>query len=263
MIKVMSFSSGVRTRYVFGWVSIIWFTSAVSIAVSNGLELQTISQVAAQCGKNVTLTCEATSSEKLDIQLFSWLAINKTQFSRCQYQHKQHDPQVLCESMAETTHHRLTLTLLNVMPTNQGRYLCKLRTTQGVKSDKTDVTVEDCFGSSGSSINNSHAECWFKGVYPIGTVHWFQEDVDLTDSASTQEEQDQHGLYNILSTINVQEGNPSKPYNCSLWMPSATKYISTQYLEIPTFGGPGSSGSMVKLQWFCMILEIMIVKFMT
>ncbi|KAF3846635.1 hypothetical protein F7725_003713 [Dissostichus mawsoni] len=116
MMKGMSLFSDVSTqRRVFGWVSIIWFTAG--IAVSHGLELQTVSQVAAQCGENVTLTCN-----------------NK---SLCQYDSQHDDPKVKCDYIDEPLPQILTLTLLNVMPTDQGKYLCKLRSIYGVMSNTT------------------------------------------------------------------------------------------------------------------------------
>lgn len=255
MSKVMSLYPGVRTRHGHAWISIICFTLAVT--VSDGVELQTISQVAARCGENVTLTCEATLHHS-DITLFTWLVRNKT----CQYGDLKPDPELLCASSAPTSQtHVLTVTLLNVMPVNQGSYLCKLRSKVGVKSATTLVTVVDCSGSSNSFINESHAKCWFSGVYPSGVIHWFQGDVNLTNSASTEEEEDQHGRYKVWSTIDVQKGNSSQPYNCSLWIPSVGKYTSSR--QLANVKGQKSSGSVVRLQGIFIMVEIMMLKLMT
>ncbi|KAK9534820.1 hypothetical protein VZT92_007241 [Zoarces viviparus] len=244
----MSFSSDVMTRHVFGWVSILWLTSAVSIAASQGVTLETISQVFARCGDNVTLTCDASSSG--DVKSFSWLAKNK---SVCQYGDNG-SSEFLCESSAQP--YRLTLSLLNVMPVDQGTHICKLHSTSGAKSNTTHVTVQDCVGSYGSSINGSHAECWFTGVYPIGTVHWLQGDVNFTLSASTQAEKDPHGRFNVSSSIRVKKGNLNQPYECSLWIPSARKLLSSQ--RIPLVEKQiRSSGCTVTLQWICMMVGIM------
>ncbi|XP_035510238.1 uncharacterized protein LOC118322620 [Morone saxatilis] len=256
MIKVMSFYSGVRARHVYGWVSIIWFTLAVRIAVSEDVPLQTVSEVAARCGENVTLPCGVTMPSQSDIKLFSWVGGNKS----CKYEDSQPDPEVLCERTAETPNHRLDMTLLNVMPVDQGEYLCKLRSKVGVGFARTLVTVQDCFGNSNSYIKNTAATCQFRGVYPSGTVHWFQGDVNLTDSASTQKEEDQHGRYDVVSTIDVPKGKMSEPYRCSLWIPSIGKNLHTQ--ELPMVKALESSGSMVRVQWICIMVEIMMVKFM-
>ncbi|GLD60558.1 uncharacterized protein AKAME5_001244500, partial [Lates japonicus] len=138
-VKAMSYSSGVRTQHVFDWVSLIWFTSVVSVAGSQGVELQVIPQVATECGKNVTLTCEASSSREMDIKLFSWLGRNKTM---CQIGDGQADPEVLCENKAVASNHTLTLTLINVMPVDSGKYLCKLHSQLGPVQKSTVVTVQ-------------------------------------------------------------------------------------------------------------------------
>ncbi|KAM7386650.1 hypothetical protein PAMA_009322 [Pampus argenteus] len=252
MIKASSLSSGTRTQRVFAWVSIIWLTFAVS-AFGKAVNLETIPKVVAQCGENVTLPCDATSSHLSDIRFFSWVGRNKT---LCKYD-GQPDPEVLCESAAET-HPKLTLTLIRVMPIHQGSYLCKLHSKVGLENLASVVTVQDCLGSSGSFINESHAKCWFNGVYPVGKVHWFQGVAELTESASTQEDKDQYGQYTITSTLNVQKENLDQPYNCSLWIPRAKKYLSSRQVAMVTVRS--LSGRGVKLQWICMMAEIIMVK---
>ncbi|XP_040917646.1 uncharacterized protein LOC121197936 isoform X2 [Toxotes jaculatrix] len=223
MVKARSFSSGVRTQHVFGWVSILWFTSAVSIAGSQDLDLKVTSPKEATCGENVTLTYVQTN------------------------------PEVLCKSTVEKSKN-LTLTLINVMPDDEGTYLCKIQSNLGPRSSQASVTLQDCLEGKKSLINESHAQCWFSGVYPRGTVHWFQENVNVTDTASTREEEDQHGQYKVYSEINVEKGNQGDTYNCSLWIPSNRKYLASQLLKSP--------GSMVKTQWICVTVGIMIVKFL-
>ncbi|XP_069381446.1 uncharacterized protein [Paralichthys olivaceus] len=240
-----------RTQNALGWISIIWFTSVVSISVSQDVKLQVKHQVEATCGTNLTLTCEASSSRKLDIKLFSWV---RTQ-NKCQYGNDQPEPGVLCESSTETGHHRLNLTLLNVMPANEGKYLCKLRSNLGVDDASTSVTVRGCINRIGFFINQTHAECWFTGVYPSGVVHWFQGDINLTDFARTWAEVDQQGLFKVMSDLNVDKGSMSLPYNCSLWIPSDGKYLKSQ--QLPSVREAKSSGSSVTLQWICVMVWLL------
>ncbi|KAI3360018.1 hypothetical protein L3Q82_014353 [Scortum barcoo] len=123
------------------------------------------------------------------------------------------------------------------------------------------ISSADCLENLTSSANDSHATCWFSGVYPSGSVHWFQGDVNLTDSTSPQTEMDQQGRFNVLSTVAVQKGNPREPYNCSLWIPSDGKYLSSELVyRVRT---QNSSGSIVKLQWISVMVEIVMLKFMT
>lgn len=191
------------------------------------------------------------------MRYFAWVATNMT----CKYEDPQHESGFLCNSTAETSDHRLILTLLNVMPVNQGDYLCKLRSTSGMASLTTVVTVQDCIESSNASINEDQARCWFSGVYPSGKVHWSQGDVNLTLFSLTTEEEDEDGRYNISSTIQIQEGNQSQPYKCSLWIPSTRTTLSSY--EQPLVGKQTSSGSRIRLQWIFLMVEIMMVKCMT
>ncbi|XP_030262616.1 uncharacterized protein LOC115575016 isoform X2 [Sparus aurata] len=256
-MKVMSFSSGGSTRRIYGWVSIIWFTSAVSVTVSEEVELLALSEVAARCGDNVTLTCDATLPDKSVIKHFAWEAGNKT----CQIDNDIHDSEFLCESRVNTHTHQLTLTLLNVMPVDERRYLCKLRTVQGTKSATTFVKVHECFGSVITSINWTHAESRFNGVYPSGIIHWFQGGVNLTDSTSTDEVKGHDGRYDVWSTLDVQKGDLNQPYTCKLWIPSEGRYF--QSLDLYSKKPQESSGNIVKLQWICIMVEFMMVKFMS
>lgn len=120
------------------------------------------------------------------------------------------------------------------------------------------VIITDCLEGSGFSTFKSHVMCWFTGFYPNSTVHWFQGEVNLTDSASTQDEQDPHGRYNVSSVLHVEKVNSSLLYNCSLWTPSGREYLRSHNFTVPI-----STGSMVRLQWVCVTVGLMMVKCMT
>ncbi|KAM9844255.1 uncharacterized protein ACBR49_013354 isoform 1-T1 [Aulostomus maculatus] len=249
MVKASLVSSG----EVVNWVFIIWLFSASTFAVSGKFLVQTPPRVVARCGDNVTLTCDVTSTEELGITLFSWLGPNNT----CNYEVKRDGPDFKCDSARGSLNHSLKLSLINVTPGHQGKFICKLRSKLGVNHNSTNVTVQDCLGRNGSSINKSTAECWFSGVYPRGEVHWFQEKVDITASARLQVDQVAGGWYNIKSTIDVKEG--SHFYKCSLWIPDNEKYLSTQQLTMVK--EQKASGAVIALQWFCLLLEIMTLIF--
>lgn len=119
----------------------------------------------------------------------------------------------------------------------------------------------DCLNTSKHSINNSYAECCFFGVYPSGLIHWFQGNDNWTDSASTQIDKDQRGLVNVCSTLDVKKSKErSQPYNCSLWIPSAGKYLSHQIIIHPQ---PVSSGSISRVQVILIMVVIMMAKLIT
>ncbi|XP_040047006.2 uncharacterized protein LOC120827905 [Gasterosteus aculeatus] len=244
-MQMMGFSCDVTTLRVSRWVSILGL-----IAVSRGLELKTIPHVVATCGENLTLPCEVSASDQLNIISFSWLAKNE---SMCPHEHGRPDSGAACESA--TQDHKLTLTLYDVMPVHQGKYFCKVRANHGAKSSTTMVTVQDCMGTPGSSMNESHAQCWFSGVYPIGSISWSQGGLPLTQPASTREEMDPRGRYTVSSTIEARKGESNEPYKCSLWIPSAGKELSSQ--ELPWVGKQRSSGSAVHLAWACAAVAMM------
>lgn len=251
----VSFSCGVKIRHVYVWI-LIWFTSTVSVAVGKDVELFAISSLQVRCGDNVKIPCDI-STKQLDIKYFAWEAKNIT----CKYGDPSSGSGYLCESM-ETPDHTLTLTLLNVMPVDEGDYFCKLRSNLAVKSAKTTVKIQACIGSSNASIDEDQARCWFSGVYPQGEIHWYQGEVNLTKFAKMGEEKmDQDGRYSVSSTLDIQKGDKDQSFKCSLWIPSTETSPSSH--EVSLTKPQGSSGSLIKLQWIFLAVEAMIVKTMT
>lgn len=101
------------------------------------MELKTMPRdLTSRCGDNVTLKCEATVPPQEEIKQFSWVHPNKS----CQYQDQHRKP--WCESVGEHPRWSLALTLANVMPVDQGEYLCKLHSTMGVYYNQSVVTLQ-------------------------------------------------------------------------------------------------------------------------
>ncbi|XP_029914368.1 neural cell adhesion molecule 1-like [Myripristis murdjan] len=151
------------------------------------------------------------------------------------------------------------LTLTNITPADQGNYTCKLHSDIGAEHNTSVVTVQECRGSSAGYMNDSQAECRFYGVYPTGTVHWFQDGANLTGSAKTHIQEDQNRLFNVKSTIQIWPGNKTQLYNCSLWIPSMRKYLSSTVVTVEKSSYIQSSGSMIKLQWI--MVGTLMIKF--
>lgn len=108
--------------------------SSLWVSVGGAVELQTIPyDVTSRCGDNVTLKCEATVQE---IKQFYWVHPNKS----CRYGDQHSEP--WCEGVGEPHRYSLALTLVNVMPVDQGKYLCKLYSTRGAYYNKSVVTVQ-------------------------------------------------------------------------------------------------------------------------
>lgn len=79
------------------------------------------------------MTCDITIRDPGGIKLFKWIANNKT----CEYGKDHADTKVVCESEQR----RLSMTVLNVMPGDQGNYLCKVRSETGAKTTTTVLTI--------------------------------------------------------------------------------------------------------------------------
>lgn len=218
MISARSSRSGEGPGSVHVWVSIVWIASAVNFGVGDAFELTAERGLEAWCGQNVTMTCDVTIPDPGGIKLFKWIANNKT----CEYGKDHADTKVVCESEPR----RLSMTVLNVMPGDQGDYLCKVHSKTGAKNTKTVLTIPSCYDPSLFLVNESQAMCCFTGVYPHGFIHWFQRDVNLTDSAVRQpDEVDQEGRYGVCSTLPARSSDLSLPFTCMLWSPAKSSYL--------------------------------------
>lgn len=113
-------------------------------------------------------------------------------------------------------------------------------------------------------MNKTHTTCCFSGVYPDGDIQWFHETANLTDFAGPQEKKkDQHGRYDVCSTLDVHKGNLSQPYTCSLWSPESGTYLfSYSHIYVPA-EEQRSNGSTVRLRGDHPIVIIMSVIILT
>ncbi|MEQ2222482.1 hypothetical protein ILYODFUR_026832, partial [Ilyodon furcidens] len=213
--------------------------------------LDTKPKVFSDCGKNVTLTCNASTSVVQDSKLmkFEWQFKNTTV---CQYEQKNFTGKIQCESANTTSGLSLTLTIRNITPTDEGVYHCKLHLSREAANGQSHIKVEDCLGSTHKSLDNGTASCTFDSVYPSGVVHWYQGDSNITNASKTHEKQDKDGFYRVKSEVPVKIENHSQTYNCSLWMPSTNRYIFSQLVSL---------GSKGQLQWICIIMGILMRSF--
>lgn len=129
---------GVRHLWSF-WITVLCCLCRLCnppSALGEIVSLQAVPQVVSKCGEQLTLTCEANSSQWLQIKTFSWL------FNGQEYQPGKPHAEILCKRADKPPQHSLTLTILNVMPVNQGVYICKLRSNLGIKATNTTVRVQ-------------------------------------------------------------------------------------------------------------------------
>ncbi|XP_032443797.1 uncharacterized protein LOC116735802 [Xiphophorus hellerii] len=233
------------TRLGFVWVSIFWFTLAVSISVSQCKQLDTESNVNRTCGENVTLNCSASVAmlKGSKVVKFDWQHKNTT---LCQYMNNTSTSKIQCNFTNTTSELTLSLTILNIIPSDEGVYHCKLHSLGAHANGQSHLSVGDCFGKPGKDTPPD--QCSFDEVYPIADIHWFQGDVNLTDGTETKQSVDDKGYFTVQSRAPTEKGTQKLPYNCSLWMPSRNTYISSRLV---------SSGSAAQLQWICIIMGIL------
>ncbi|XP_045077539.1 uncharacterized protein LOC121570401 isoform X1 [Coregonus clupeaformis] len=247
-----------KTEVLFGWFLAFWLSSVVNSEITDKVELRTSAEVKAQCDQNVALQCDIISSRPLKIILFSWVdsremkelcVVNATGVFP--------SPGVLCDN----TNNSLTLTLTQVMPSSQSNYVCKLRSNLSITAASTTVTLQECLRTSEHKVfqNESQVECQFFGVYPEGTVHWFLGSENITESASTESQQDEDGLFDIRSTLPTQAG--TEPYNCSLWIPSSGTYSSHKLLPYSRGEDRISSGTRTRsrLMWVFILVGLILI----
>ncbi|XP_061567826.1 uncharacterized protein LOC133422002 [Cololabis saira] len=242
-----------RMNRGFVQILIFWFIPAVCDSAI--ITLETKPHVEATCGENVTLTCKASFSNQENVKIikFQWLHAGR---NMCANEDKDTDDLFRCGRTNTNSHHELTLILTKIKPIQEGQYLCKIHTSVGVENIKANVVTKDCIGNSTTSMNQTHATCSFRGNYPSGVVHWFQGDVNITDGVSTQAERDEDGFYDFQSTLDTEGRNLSQPLSCSLWMPSMGKYVVNLRSNALS-----SSGSIIQLQWVCVLLEIIMMSY--
>ncbi|XP_013886061.1 uncharacterized protein LOC106534095 [Austrofundulus limnaeus] len=245
MMKATSPSSAPRIHWGLVGVFVFCFNLAAYFAANNDVALQTKFWVSANCGETVNLMCNATAPQpwNIDIKKFFWQFENKT----CEYGQNPTDSEFWCGSTNTTFSRTITLTLRNVTPADEGKYLCKLHSTMGSWNNGSQLRIEGCVGKSETSKNDSYVKCSFEGVYPSGVVHWFWGNKNLTDVASVTETKDKQNRFNIRSTIKLREGHQREPYNCSLWSPSLGRYLVTL-----------NSGCLIKLQWICVVVMVVV-----
>ncbi|KAF6723471.1 hypothetical protein FQA47_015368 [Oryzias melastigma] len=220
----------------FGCGAIFCFIFTVGVVVSK-LELLTSPSVEAKCGDNLTLKCEVNSIDQTDLTITKFEWMHKTSCEDISLAKTGHG--LYCQIQNKTA---LFGTLINIMPEDEGEYICKMHSNHGIKNEKTNVKVNCCFGSSKITGNGSHLTCQFKGVYPSASVLWFQNN---TITANSTIQKTEGGLYDYSSSISLDEGNRDQPYSCVLSRSSPCPDVKLQ----------GNRGA-IKLQRNTFVIEM-------
>ncbi|XP_071391306.1 basal cell adhesion molecule-like [Centroberyx affinis] len=213
--------------------------------------------VTAECGQQVSLHCNVSSTrDGLSINHLAWIQNDKplcglgsdgniTEHHRhtlsgfhCRYEREQG---------------RLSLVFQKVQPLESGhstRYMCKLRSNQGVAEEHTTVELQECGGSVDAAVTPEGPTCTFRGVHPDGDVHWFHGSTRLAEGSpriNTSKRVDAGGWLTVTSSL--EKNDYKEPYNCSLWNPASGRYISSSLVQIPgqhrvIWSGAGAPGPL-------------------
>lgn len=116
-------------------VSEYFSTELVSLSVSP--------DITAECGKPVTLTCNASSSQReLSIKRMEWFQ-NRTSVCSVNEEGKirNHAPSTR-DSYCQYKHGQLSLTFKSAKPLDRGSYACKLQSSRGARHKVTKVELQ-------------------------------------------------------------------------------------------------------------------------
>ncbi|KAM9491251.1 uncharacterized protein ACWYII_003555 [Salvelinus alpinus] len=219
------------------------------------VKLSAVDSLIVPCHQSATLRCDlSTFQEGLSIYHMAWVRqdgkylcdVNATGVMGT---HPGNTPSAM--ECSYTPHAQLTLTLLQVQPLEQGKYLCKLRSSHGVKEATTTVKLQECYGEVQPSVSDEGPTCTFTEVYPDGEVHWFQGSNNVTGDPKIKTIQVKDGMFlTITSSLNRKTVSGEGAYNCSLWIPSTGAYLTSSLVpehgearvEEPNANGAGAIG---------------------
>ncbi|KAL7860270.1 hypothetical protein AOLI_G00166190 [Acnodon oligacanthus] len=221
-------------RRVTAYFIICWMSTTV---FGKEIKLNTTSNVNVTCMERVVLQCNITSPEPVEVISMAYEDCNHTTSNpQCDY----------------TENKSLTYTIPNATPAHAGQYTCTVEAKEGNGIAHSTVTVGDCEVQVLGHVQGNQVQCSFSGVYNKGEVHWFSSTQNITSDIPDEIVKDQHGLFNISSTLSIPDIQQQHQYNCSLWIPSEG-YVA--FYELPM---PISSMDKNKLSWILMFLSLIL-----
>ncbi|KAJ8363581.1 hypothetical protein SKAU_G00124120 [Synaphobranchus kaupii] len=246
-------------------LAFLWLVVVASAA--NGLvDLEVKALVRAPCHSSVTLHCNISHVEGLEVEEISWIRmndletlcmVNRTEEKKCD------SHRIKC---SYTPQAQLSLTISHLWPTDQGQHVCKLKSNKGVRNMISTVEVQECYGKVETDASSSGIACHFHGVHPLGKVHWFHhgKNVTFNSTTSNSNKPNHKGMYNVSSTL-LTDGDSSY-YNCSLWIPNTRTYLTSTLVHAPkkVKGNAGQneafvSALIVGLGWFLVQARVLIL----
>ncbi|KAL6477114.1 hypothetical protein MHYP_G00156130 [Metynnis hypsauchen] len=217
----------VTANFIICWMSTTVFGIDIKLSAPSNVNVTCMERVVLQC--NITSPVEVISMTYKDCT------------------HTASNPQ--CDY---TENKSLTYTIPHATTANAGQYTCKVEAREGFGTAQTTVTVGDCDIQVLGNVQGNQVQCSFSGVYTKGEVHWFNGTQNITSEIPDEIVEDQHGLFNISSTLSIQDIQQQHQYNCSLWIPSEG-YVTFYELRMSA-----SSMDKNKLSWILMFLSLIL-----
>lgn len=224
---------------------------AFTLTTQELVKLKLSSTVTSECGKKVSLHCNASSYQHgLSITHMEWsqgkmslCSVDSEKEMTIQQQHS------LSEFHCEYKDGRLSLVFKEVLPLESGNskpYRCKLHSNQGVAHGYTRVKLQECCGSVEGVLKSDGPACTFKRVHPDGDVLWFHGSLNLSDGSMrqyTSKSVDSQGWVNIQSSLTVLDEldwrSSDVPFNCSFKSTTSGRYIASALVQNSEFKGKG------------------------
>lgn len=214
--------------------TLLWLVSALTFTTQDLMNLRVSPKVTAECGQQVTLNCNAISSQnELSIIQMHWYL---KEISLCSVNNKGNITHSNSQRnlRCKYSHGQLSLIIEEVQPLETGEaspYKCKITSTKGVKHGTTIVELQECSGKAQGKTTDEGYSCTFNHVYPDGDVHWFNSSHHVLDSSlhNTTKQVDQGGWLTIRSYLKLKASG--LPYNCSLMSTKSNRYIASTLIN--------------------------------
>ncbi|KAF1395054.1 hypothetical protein PFLUV_G00007560 [Perca fluviatilis] len=166
--------------------TLLWLLTAF-VTPQELVTLSVTPKITAECGKQVTINCNVSSSRHgLSIKHMNWSQNNRSFCSVDNEGNITHHRHTLSHFHCEYKHGQLSLIFKRVQPLESGDYRCKLQSNQGAKHQYTIVELQECCGIVEGVSTSDGPACTFKYVYPDGDVHWFHGSHHLSDGYSSK-----------------------------------------------------------------------------
>ncbi|KAA8594992.1 uncharacterized protein LOC116705339 [Etheostoma spectabile] len=216
--------------------TLLWLQTAFVLTTQEFVKLSVTPKITAECGKEVTLNCNVSSSRHgLSIKHMNWSQNNRSLCSLDKEGNITHHKHTLSHFHCEYKHGtQLSLIFKRVQPLESGDYRCKLQSNQGAKHQYTRVELQECCGIVEGVWTGDRATCTFKNIYPDGDVHWFHGSHNLSDGSvrqHTTKHVDEGGWLTIRSYL--EQNSSTVPYNCSLKSSTSGRYITSTLVQNP------------------------------